>query len=155
MKERREQLDATLEELQAAETAFRQAVVHADEARVLVSASLTLKARAEVETGRELLLQRAAAAEAANEAYRLAFDSEYSSGMRKATTRSRKLHEQRLELEQALADLGREIEAANAEEAPAITELVTANGFYFQYWQYASEIQARAVRLVHETRVAA
>ena len=148
-------LQSTIDDLEAAERAFNEAVASADEARTLISATKTLSARAEVETAREQILSRASEAESALQAYRESSDREYADAMQKATTRSRKLHEQRQELEQALADLGREIEAVNAAEAPAIAEAVSANGFHYQYWQYGGEITTRVVRLIHETKAAA
>ena len=155
MEKLKKDLQSAVDDLEIAEALFNQAVVAADQARVMISATATLKARAEVETAREQILERAATAESALEKYREASELEYRNAMQVATTRSRKLHEQRLELEQALADLGREIEAVNAAEAPAIAEAVSAEGWATQTTQYAAVVTRRAVSLVHETSAAA
>jgi hypothetical protein len=155
MNELKTKLQKAVDDLEIAERAFNQAVAAADQARVMVSATETLRARAEVETASEQILERASQAESALDEYRAASESEYRNAMQAATTRSRKLHITRQELEQTLSDLAIQIEVVNAEEKPAIDAAVEAQGWANQTMQYASEVTTRAVRLIHETKAAA
>src|SRR6266498_2559922 len=116
----REQVIKAVDGLQLAEKSFHQVNAQLGQARSAGSATATLKARVEHETASERLLECAAAAEASLDAYRKQTDTDYHRTIEDATIDSRRLHADRLALEEQLANLQREIVTVEERERPLV-----------------------------------
>jgi hypothetical protein len=113
-----------------------------------------LAARAEHETATERLLECAATAEAALASYRKEANDTHHKSIQDATVDSRRLHSERLELEQQLANLQLEIAAVEQREKPlvdaAVLEQQTASMFA-EAWE---AVVANTVKLTQQARAA-
>ena len=122
----RDQVIQAVEALQLAEKWFLQANAQLGQAKSAGSATSTLKARAEHEAVTERLLECAATAEESLASYRQESDDRYHKSIQDATTNSRRLHAERLALEEQLANLKGEIVLVEEREAPAVAAAVEA-----------------------------
>src|SRR4030095_10609168 len=121
---KRDQVIQAVEALQLAEKSFHQANAQLQQARGAGNATAMLQGRVEHEAATERLLECAAAAESSLAAYRKQTESDYRESIQNATIDSRRLHADRLVLEEQLANLQREIAAVEERERPLVDQAV-------------------------------
>ncbi len=151
----RKNLEASVADLQAAETAFYEARAGKDDARRAASATDHIKFKSLHESASDQILERAAAVETGLAAYREVIESDYRNEMQAASVETRRLYEERQALEVARARLEQQIIAATEKEKPAVGRAVANERLASEYAQNWNEFKTRMVRLVHESQARA
>ena len=151
----REQVIKAVEALQLAEKSFHQVNAQLGQARSAGSATATLKARVEHEAATERLLEAASKAEEVLASYRKESDDRYHKSIQDATIDSRRLHAERLVLEEQLANLEREIAAVEEKEAPQVGEAVESQQTSAMFASDWERVVIDAVKLTSQTAAAA
>jgi vancomycin resistance protein YoaR len=154
MEKLKKNLETAINALQDAEAAFHQAQAAEQHAKNAVSATHTLKAKAEKESAHEQILERASTVEAALDAFKRQLEADYHKEVEAATVESRRLHTKRLELEAEMADLARQIEVVTEAERPAMDAAVSKENFATQFANYATTYTYDCVRLVQTAAAA-
>jgi hypothetical protein len=122
----REQVIEAVDALRVAEKSFHQANAQLQTARSAGSATATLQGRVEHEAATERLLEAAATAEASLDSYRKQTETDYHKSIQDATIDSRRLHAERLVLEEQLGNLKAEIVIVEQREKPLVDAAVEA-----------------------------
>lgn len=150
----RDQVINAVEALQLAEKSFHQANAQLQQAKSAGSATAMLKGRVEHEAARERLLECAATAEASLAAYRKQTDSDYHDAIQAATVDSRRLHAERLVLEEQLATLQREIAAVEEREKPLVDQAVQSQQTASMFASNWESVVADTVKLTQTSAAA-
>lgn len=122
----RDDVITAIEAFDFTQKAFHQANAQLQTARNAGSATATLQGRVEHESAGERLLEAASQAETVLASYRAQTETDYRKSIEAVTVDSRRLHAERLVLEEQLADLKGEIVIVEEREKPLVDEAVEA-----------------------------